>query len=176
MINWLHISDLHLGSEGVITNMMRDELPGYLNGLGVKCDYVFCTGDIRTANVNPNFFTDDMAAYLKSICEAVQTSIDRLYIVAGNHDVDRDIDGRQDAIKKVLYKDNGYYKPKEGIIKQEEMSVIMTGEKDFVSFLGKIYDEDRLKLYGNSKMPHFNIETEHFNILHHYCPKKFSQT
>ena len=94
MINWLHISDLHLGSEGVTTNMMRDELPGYLNGLGVKCDYVFCTGDIRTANVNPNFFTDDMAAYLKSICEAVQTSIDRLYIVAGNHDVDRDIDGR----------------------------------------------------------------------------------
>lgn len=166
MINWLHISDLHLGSEGVTTNMMRDELPGYLNGLGVKCDYVFCTGDIRTANVNPNFFTDDMAAYLKSICEAVQTSIDRLYIVAGNHDVDRDIDGRQDAIKKVLYKDNGYYKPKEGIIKQEEMSVIMTGEKDFVSFLGKIYDEDRLKLYGNSKMPHFNIEIEHFNILH----------
>ena len=25
MINWLHISDLHLGSEGAITNMMRDE-------------------------------------------------------------------------------------------------------------------------------------------------------
>lgn len=27
MINWLHISDLHLGSEGAITNMMSDELP-----------------------------------------------------------------------------------------------------------------------------------------------------
>lgn len=50
-----------------------------------------------------------MAAYLISICEVVQTSVDRLYIVPGNHDMDRDIDGRQDAIKKVLYKDNGYY-------------------------------------------------------------------
>ena len=49
MINWLHISDLHLGSGGTITNMMRDELPIYLKRLGVKCDYVFCTGDIRTA-------------------------------------------------------------------------------------------------------------------------------
>ena len=79
MINWLHISDLHLGSEGAITNMMRDELPEYLKELGVKCDYVFCTGDIRTANVSPNVFTDEMADYLKSICDAVQTSVDRLY-------------------------------------------------------------------------------------------------
>lgn len=166
MVNWLHISDLHLGSDGAITNMMRDELPGYLRELGVTCDYVFCTGDIRTANVSPNIFTNEMAAYLKSICEAVQTSVDRLYIVPGNHDVNRDIDGRQDAIKKVLYAGNGYYKPNEGVIEQEDMSVIMTGEKDFVSFLGWIYDEDRLKLYGNPEKPHFNIETEHFNILH----------
>lgn len=166
MVNWLHISDLHLGCEGAITNMMRDELPGYLRELGVKCDYVFCTGDIRTANVSPNIFTNEMAAYLKSICEAVQTSVDRLYIVPGNHDVNRDIDGRQDAIKKVLYAGNGYYKPNEGVIEQEDMSVIMAGEKDFVSFLGWIYDEDRLKLYGNPEKPHFNIETEHFNILH----------
>lgn len=46
MVNWLHISDLHLGSGGTITNIMRDELPIYLKRLGVKCDYVFCTGDI----------------------------------------------------------------------------------------------------------------------------------
>lgn len=166
IINWLHISDLHLGSEGAITNMMRNELPDYLKGLGVKCDYVFCTGDIRTANVSHNVFTDEMSDYLKSICDAVQTSVDRLYIVAGNHDVNRDIEGRQDAIKNVLFKGDGYYDPKEGVIKQEEMSVIMAGEKDFVSFLGNIYNEDRLKFYGNPKMPHFNIETEHFNILH----------
>ena len=36
MVNWLHISDLHLGSEGTITNMMRDELPGYLRELEVN--------------------------------------------------------------------------------------------------------------------------------------------
>lgn len=108
MINWLHISDLHLGSEGAITNMMRDELPEYLKELGVKCDYVFCTGDIRTANVSPNVFTDEMADYLKSICDAVQTSVDRLYIVAGNHDVDRDVDSRHDVIRKVFYDSERY--------------------------------------------------------------------
>ena len=157
MINWLHISDLHLGSEGAITNMMRDELPEYLKELGVKCDYVFCTGDIRTANVSPNVFTDEMADYLKSICDAVQTSVDRLYIVAGNHDVDRDVDSRHDVIRKVFYDSERYYHPDNGIIETEDLSVIMTGEKDFLSFLSKIYDADRLKLYGNPKMPHFNL-------------------
>ena len=166
MVNWLHISDLHLGSGGTITNIMRDELPIYLKRLGVKCDYVFCTGDIRTANVNPHLFTDDMAAYLISICEAVQTSVDRLYIVPGNHDVDRDIDGRHDVIRKVFYDGKGYYHPDNGIIEPEDLSDIMTGENYILSFLSKTYDADRLKLYGNPKMPHFNIETEHFNILH----------
>lgn len=137
MINWLHISDLHLGSEGAITNMMRDELPEYLKELGVKCDYVFCTGDIRTANVSPNVFTDEMADYLKSICDAVQTSVDRLYIVAGNHDVDRDVDSRHDVIRKVFYDSERYYHPDNGIIETEDLSVIMTGEKDFLSFLSR---------------------------------------
>ena len=166
MINWLHISDLHLGSEGAITNMMRDELPNYLKGLGLKCDYVFCTGDIRTANANPNVFTKEMVSYLKAICEAVQVSVDKLYIVAGNHDVDRQIEGRGAVIEKVFYQGKGYYNPNEGLIKQEDMSVIMAGEKDFVSFLGQIYDKERQSLYVNPIMPHFNIETEHFNILH----------
>lgn len=166
MINWLHISDLHLGSEGAVTGMMRDALPDYLKGLGVSCEYVFCTGDIRTANADPNVFTDEMAAYLKKVCDAVGVPTERLFIVIGNHDVDRTVAGRHDAIKNVLFDSKGYYNPDDGIIKKEDMSVIMEGEKEFVTFLGKIYDADRIKYYGNAQTPHFNIETEHFNVLH----------
>ncbi len=49
MIRWLHLSDLHLGSTDMSTDMMRDELPEFLTREGLKCDYVFCTGDIKTA-------------------------------------------------------------------------------------------------------------------------------
>ena len=66
MINWLHISDLHLGSEGTITNIMRDELPIYLKRLGVKCDYVFCTGDIRT--VTDDTYKNRKDTQSSSIC------------------------------------------------------------------------------------------------------------
>lgn len=166
IIRWLHISDLHLGSEGAETNLMRDELQPYLKGMGQKWDYVFCTGDIRTANADPKDFTEDMAAYLKGVCNTVSVPMERLFIVPGNHDVDRDIAGRDDAIKRMMFAGKGYYFQGDGIIKQEDMDAIMSGETDFKAFLGKIYDEDRLKKYGNPKAPHFNIETVHFNILH----------
>lgn len=67
IIRRLHISDLHLGSEGAETNMMCDELLRYQKGMGLSWNYVFCTGDIRTANAAPKDFTEDMATYLKGV-------------------------------------------------------------------------------------------------------------
>ena len=71
MIRWLHISDLHLNNRNFSSDRLRDELPSFLRQEGLKCDYVFCTGDIRSANVTPNDFTDEMADYLNDICNAV---------------------------------------------------------------------------------------------------------
>lgn len=166
MIRWLHISDLHLGSDGAVTAMLRDELPIFLKKEGLKCDYVFCTGDIRTANANPNDFTDDMAAFLKQICEAVEITTERLFIVPGNHDVNRDVAGRADTIEEALWGKNLYYNSNDGVIKPDDLAVIMSGENDFKTFLGKVYSPDRQAIYGKADAPHFNVETEDFNILH----------
>lgn len=166
MIRWLHISDLHLGSDGAVTAMLRDELPSFLKSKGLKCDYVFCTGDIRTANVNPNDFTDDMAAFLKQVCEAVGITIERLFIVPGNHDINRDVAGRAEAIEGAMWGKNFYYNSDDGIIKPEDISKIMSGEIDFKSFLEKVYPQNRIDYYGKIDAPHFNIETDDFNILH----------
>ena len=166
MIRWLHISDLHLGSDGAVTDMLRDELPSFLISKGMKCDYVFCTGDIRTANVNPNIFTDDMATFLKQVCDAVGVTTDHLFIVPGNHDVNRDVEGRTNVIEDAMWGNNPYYNSEDGFIKPEDMRTIMTGENDFKSFLGKVYPQNRLKYYGKADAPHFNIETDDFNILH----------
>lgn len=165
MIRWLHISDIHLNSRNFSSDRLRYELPSFLEQEALKCDYVFCTGDIRSANVMPNAFTDEMADYLKSICEAIDVSIDRLFIVPGNHDVDIFADGRNEAIQRIL-PNEGYYCPKFGHIDGEDISLIMRGREQFVEFLSKFYDDDRLSLYRNADAPHFNIETPDFNILH----------
>ena len=78
MIRWLHISDLHLNNRNFSSDRLRDELPSFLRQEGLKCDYVFCTGDIRSANVTPNDFTDEMADYLNDICNAVDVSKDSI--------------------------------------------------------------------------------------------------
>lgn len=166
MIRWLHISDLHLGSSDMTTEMLRDELPCYLKKANLRCDYVFCTGDIRTANAKPNGFTDEMAKYLLMVCDAVGVTTERLFIVPGNHDIDRDADGRDEAIHRVMFDRYGYYNPAKGSVRQEDAKAVMEGEKDFVGFLSKIYPKDRLAKYGNPKFPHFNIETDDFNVLH----------
>lgn len=165
MIRWLHISDLHLNNRNFSSDRLRDELPSFLRQEGLKCDYVFCTGDIRSANVTPNDFTDEMADYLNDICNAVDVSKDRLYIVAGNHDVDIFAGGREEAIQRLLPY-SGYYKPKYGHIDTEDLASIMCGREKFVEFLSKLYSDDRLHNYTNADVPHFNIETPDFNILH----------
>lgn len=168
MLRWLHISDLHLNSKGASTAMLRDELPRYLREQGMRCDYVFCTGDIRTANEKPNDYTDDMADFLREVCDAVGTTTERLFIVPGNHDIDRDNTQRMAAIRKVKYQPEwvGNYDAESGLIDRKDMAAILKGETKFIKFLGKIYPKDRLSYYGNKDAPHFNIETEDFNILH----------
>ena len=166
MIRWLHISDLHLGSEGMTTSMLRDELPVFLKKEGLKCDYVFRTGDIKTAGRGDCGFSNEMADYICKICDAVEVDTQMLFIVPGNHDINREITERKSAIEKVMFRRNGYYNPDTGVISAGDMADIMKGETDFKNFLAKIYNADRAAMYGNPDRPHFNIETPHFNILH----------
>ena len=120
MIRWLHISDLHLNDCNFSSARLRDELPSFLRNKRMKCDYVFCTGDIRSANVRPNSFTEDMADYMRNICHAVGVPIERLFIVPGNHDVNINNKTRKDGIFAVIeemnhpnihyYRNSGLYK------------------------------------------------------------------
>lgn len=165
IIRWLHISDLHLGDDDAFTSRMRKQLPDFLREMG-NFDYVFLTGDIRSANVTPNNFTQRMANYLEEICDSCGVTIDNLFIVPGNHDVNRDLDGRHDAIKRVSFGWEGYYNPRKGKIKDEDLTVIWNGQDEFREFLEGFYPDNRLSLYKSPLQHHFNIETEHFNLLH----------
>lgn len=166
MIRWLHISDLHFNNHDMSTCMLREELLRFLVDRGFRCDYIFCTGDIRTANAKTNDFTDEAAAFLKALCISVGVSVDRLFIVPGNHDVDRDSQGREEAVHRVSFRRKGYYDPRYGSIEEGDIRTIHEGQKEFREFLGKIYDSNRLRYYDDPEKPHFNIQTEDFNVLH----------
>ena len=118
-------------SDDMSTSALREELPAFLKRKNMMCDYVFCTGDIRTANAMPNHFTDEAAKYLVDICQTVGVGTDRLFIVPGNHDVDRYLTGRDEAIRKICFQRKGNYDPKYGTIAAEDLRAIHAGQTEF---------------------------------------------
>lgn len=162
-IRWLHISDLHFNDEDMSTILLRDELPKFLTKNSIRCDYVFCTGDIR---VGSKVFPDDAAEYLKKLCSAVGIDTSRLFIVPGNHDVNRTSAGRDDAVEQIMFQRKGYYNPAIGKIEEKDLMTIHTGQKEFRNFLTQLYDKNRMNYYENALKPHFSIETDDFNVIH----------
>ena len=165
-LRWLHISDLHYNTDDITSVALREKLPDFLRSQNIRCDYLFCTGDIRTANENPNDFTDDMAQYLITLCEATETPGEHLFIVPGNHDVNRNTPGRHEAIERVCLCGEKYYDSEKGEIREEDLKAIHAGQAEFREFLGKIYPGERLRLYSDPLAPHFSIKTDDINILH----------
>ncbi len=167
-ITWLHISDLHLNKQEVETRRLRNALPDYLKKLGVTCNYVFCTGDLRYAP--SKVFDPQTKDRLHALCDAVCTPIERLFIVPGNHDVNRDAEGRAEAIASIHHAGThtGSYTPTVGQIPLDQMAVIQKGQNEFKQILEEIYAEvpDRATYYGDPTAPHFIIETEDLNVLH----------
>lgn len=164
MIRWLHISDLHLGDEDLSSLRMRKKLIKFIREEGGHIDYVFLTGDILTANKS-GVFTPEMSEYILDICRACDITPNRLFIVAGNHDVNRDAAGRDDVIKQSLLAWDAY-DPRHGVIAEEDLKTISSGQESFRQFLSQLYSEERVHLYKNTAFPHFVVETEDFNIVH----------
>lgn len=169
-IQWLHFSDLHLNQRGVETRRLRDRLPEYLEKLGVRCDYAFCTGDIRHAPSGE--FSTDHVDRIQRICGAVGVPTDRLFIVPGNHDVDRGAAGRTEAIRRIYCTSApaspGYYSASEGTILSKDIAEIAAGQRRFCELLQRLYQDvpGRAELYASSTAPHFVVQTNSLNILH----------
>lgn len=165
-IKWIHFSDLHLNVDGVETKRLRKQLIEYLRGLNLHCDYAFFTGDVRDAPSGA--FPDNASEYLVSVCNAVNTPVERLFVVPGNHDVDRAYPGRMAAIRHLFYRNSGYYEPMEGSIKANDLQAISEGQQAFRQFLSKLYRDvpGRDQLYIDDQHPHFCITTDDLNIVH----------
>lgn len=161
-IKWLHVSDIHLNKQDVDTRRMRKKLLEYLKEQKIVCDYIFFTGDLRYAPAGD--FAEDTISFLKELCAAVGTDVTQLFMVPGNHDIDRKAEKREAAVGSMLEA----YHPKTGNISEEDMCSISEGKKGFIALLEKLYPQGdpRLDKYRNMEKPHFCLETEDFNLLH----------
>lgn len=163
-IRWIHFSDLHLNKTGTETKRLRKKLVDYLGKMDTKFDYAFFTGDIRYAPSGD--FPDDAGKEIESICNAVGLLEKRLFIVPGNHDVDRDCPEKKEVINRLLSGENRY-KSEDGIISEREISSLCKAKESFYKFVETvdskwIYKEQLI----DYKKPHYLIITDDFNVIH----------
>ena len=87
-MRWLHISDLHFGYKSNNIVQMLEELIRQKPCFD-HVDCLFLTGDFRYAKEYKDDYPDDAAYYLRSIQEKFGVRGDHVFLVPGNHDVNR---------------------------------------------------------------------------------------
>lgn len=160
-VKWLHISDLHLNKTGVENIRLREKLPLYLKRLKIKCDYVFCTGDLRHALEGE--YAVDTLGVLKAVCDAVSVPLYHLFLTPGNHDVDLKVPDRDDAVNDVLKE----YVSTTGIISPDHLQTIISGTDGYRAILGNVFAEQTNHV-GNSLSyfgPHVLVKTDSINVI-----------
>lgn len=91
-INWLHLSDLHISAEntfdqGVIHEAFYDDLVEQLVENNIKLDFIFFTGDVAYSASSRDY---ELAVnFLNKLCQTLKFDKGNLFIVPGNHDVNR---------------------------------------------------------------------------------------
>lgn len=168
-IRWLHISDLHLNRQATESRRLRRALPVYLKNLALDFNYVFCTGDLRYAP--DGAFSEDTIPYLQSICDAVSVPLENLFIVPGNHDIERDTAERVAAIKDEwdcsTPKETRKYNPHKGVFQEGNLQAIMQSAALYKKTIASICvaqkknPENEIENFG----PHSLIKCKYFNIL-----------
>jgi predicted MPP superfamily phosphohydrolase len=104
LFGWIHISDLHFGHGGssyapnqklVLEELQRDVAA---NPAGVRVDAILVTGDVAFSG---NGVTADeyarAEAWLIATGKAAGVDPGRIFLVPGNHDVNRNVDKRWDV-------------------------------------------------------------------------------
>lgn len=95
-LGWLHLSDLHFldrhaWRDSRALNKLLEDLESRLKA-GLRVDLVFCTGDIGFGETKAEPLTmqyADAKAFFDRVLEICSLGSDRLFLVPGNHDIDR---------------------------------------------------------------------------------------
>lgn len=138
-ITWLHLSDVHYAFNNFDTNLMRNCLLDKLRNLSSTYDFSFIvvTGDL---SYKSKLDTSAISEFFDSVLDILNLDKNRLFIVPGNHDVDRKIIPRKDAINTIL----GSNSQENDLL--ERLDILNEGFKNFYEFyedyFGEVYLND----------------------------------
>ncbi len=111
LFRWIHLSDIHTGHGDkaygwdqrlVLAEIVRDIARQRKAQPDPPIDAVLVTGDIANTGAGRNATEyDDAAAWLRHVGEAAGVTAAQIFLVPGNHDVNRGVD-KDDAVKQLV--------------------------------------------------------------------------
>ena len=98
-IRWLHISDIHFAYSDYHVEKAKEKFLKKLNEFKGKVEYIFISGDLRYGKNSPNKYPNNTVECIKdNIIDVLGVPMEHVFIVPGNHDVDR---GRNRYIERI---------------------------------------------------------------------------
>jgi tetratricopeptide (TPR) repeat protein/3',5'-cyclic AMP phosphodiesterase CpdA len=95
-VTWLHISDTHFGKsdahqydENIVIESLLEDIGERIKKDGLKPDFIAVTGDLAFSGKSSQY--ELVCAFFEKLLSITDLRRERLFIVPGNHDVDRDL-------------------------------------------------------------------------------------
>lgn len=95
-ISWLHISDFHLGGSGsnhynenIVIESLLEDIAERIELDSLRPDFIAVTGDLASRGKSSDY--DLVRGFFDQLLRVTGLPRQRLFVVPGNHDVDRDL-------------------------------------------------------------------------------------
>lgn len=162
-LRWLHLSDIHFNFQNYDTEHMRSRLIKYLKDLNLQCKFVVITGDFSYQNNGNKEYSIELYKFIESILSAVGVEKENLFIVPGNHDLNRNR-ARKVSINGIIKGDDPFNEMNEicNNPNDEVFKSLIKDHKQFSNFYHKLFN----KQYPPSEGVNYLIKRPLFNIIH----------
>lgn len=109
LFTWMHLSDIHIGHPvpkhaqalPLILKSLRDDLEHVGKNIGLtEIDAMFVTGDVVWSGKSDQYA--EAKTKLLEITQHVGLNAENVFIVPGNHDVDRDVDKKNRSTARII--------------------------------------------------------------------------
>ncbi len=126
LFSWVHLSDIHVGHGGaehqwdqrLVLDAIRDDLASLKDRPVI--DAIFVTGDVAFSGAGRSKDEyERAAAWLDEVAKAVGVDRSKIYIVPGNHDVNRGVD-KDPVVADVMERLRGQGTPIDAILSKAE--------------------------------------------------------
>lgn len=154
-LKWIHLSDLHFNITNYETEWLRESLKDTLENFRDDIDFLVITGDLLY-KFKPSF--EEVEIFIREISDSLNISLDKVFIVPGNHDFERD-EYREMIIKGIKNSEEGVTEKVSNLSEKVKRN-LLEGQDKFWEFHKRLLGREI-----DYKNVHFVNEHSQFNII-----------